>query len=575
MAGLPADASKGSEEEFEFDLDFDLEDLDNMDDEELQRLLDEDPTLEAELKALEETDIAGDEPTVELPDAFPQETASDAYMRAEEEPALDIETPPVLETNSVVEPEVNIDEPPHLPSTQLAEVDDLDDESYEAPPIAPPAPFEEPVSVDSDGPAFDLPPSSDVAGEYEFDQVDATQLNLAPIPRINIHAFCVNERTTALMEAVARDRRLSKAHMTIHAGDSGRASEIYAGEVSPSLIIIEANDNPTEFIAGLDQLASVCDPSTRVICIGDLNDIRLYRDLMDRGISEYLVNPKSPLQIISSIGDLYADPAAPSVGRSFVFVGARGGVGSSTICHNAAWALSEECKSDTILMDLDLAFGTASLDFEHDPSQGLAEALAAPERLDDVLLDRLLQKCTDRLSLFVAPNMLDRDYDMPPESYETVVEMVRKAAPSVAIDLPHLWSGWARHLLQTADEIVITATPDLASFRNAKNLIETVKSSRSNDSEPIVILNQVGVPKRPEVPADQFEEALGIAPHAIIPWDPVSFGLAATNAETVITSAPKSKPTAAFRSLAARLTGQDLHKSSGSLSLKSLFSKNR
>ena len=107
-----------------------------------------------------------------------------------------------------------------------------------------------------------------------------------------------------------------------------------------------------------------------------------------------------------------------------------------------------------------------------------------PNGLNDVLLDRLLQKCSDRLSLFVAPNLLDRDYDLPADSFESVIDTVRQTAPSIAIDLPHMWSSWSKMLLQTADEIVLTATPDLSSFRNAKNIVETIKVHRNNDAPP-------------------------------------------------------------------------------------------
>ncbi|MEM9233276.1 MAG: hypothetical protein AAGA69_03455 [Pseudomonadota bacterium] len=585
MTGSPVNAKDEATDEF--DIDFELDDLDDLDDEELQRLLEQDPALEEELRAIEAAEAAAAEapaaePVVEQPsedheaslpevqDAeettgdIDQETgltalpATSQDMSVEEDDLPDPDdTAEFEETETAITPDAEEPEATAAEEVETAEdvVDDLDDLSF-APPV-----------VESEG----IPPAEVSVSEEE---VDPSSLRLVPIPRINIHAFCQSDRITGLIEQAAQDRRLTKAHVTIHSGDAERAAEIYAQEASPNLILIEGGGQPNDLLNGLDQLANHCDPSTRVICVGDLNDIRLYRELMDRGVSDYLVLPRSPLQVISAIGDLYADPDAPAVGKSYVFVGARGGVGSSTVCHNAAWGLAQDFLSDTVLMDLDLAFGTASLDFEHDPSQGLAEALSAPERLDDVLLDRLLQKCTDRLSLFVAPNMLDLNYDHPAESYEMVVEMVRKTAPSVVIDLPHLWSEWARQTLQSADEIVITATPDLASFRNAKNLVESVKAQRTNDSQPILVLNQVGVPKRPEVPAEQFEEAIGITPLVTIPWDPVSFGTAATNAEAVLEAAPKSKSAAAFRTVAARLAGQEDKVTTG-FSLKSLFSKKR
>lgn len=542
MAGAPVNAE--NEDDFDFDLDFDLDNLDDMDDEELQKLLEQDPELEAELRAIEEAELTernSSQSVTEtaLPPAFSSEDT--AFIEASGE---DLDDQFGEQFSDAMDNNVGQIPPPELP-----------------PAVAPPPPVD--INPLEEGQVSDA----------SFDETFTPfRVTLPPIPRINIHAFCLTEGVSSLIEKSSMDRRLSKAHLTIYTGGVERAAEVYEFESSPNLVIIETGADASEMIDGLDRLATVCDPSTRVICIGQLNDIRLYRDLMDRGVSEYLVRPRSPLQLISAIGDLYTDPDAPAVGRSYVFVGARGGVGSSTVSHNVAWGLAEEYQSDTVLVDLDLAFGTASLDFEHDPSQGLSEALSAPERLDDVLLDRLLQKCSDRLSLFVAPNLLDRDYDLPAESYEAVLEMVRKTAPSVVIDLPHVWSSWSRQVLQRADEIVITATPDLASFRNTKNIVETIRAHRANDSEPILVLNQVGVPKRPEVPAEQFAEAAGIEPSVIIHWDPVAFGIASTNAEAVLEAAPKSKSSAAFRDIAARLTGREMIKSK-SFSLKSLFSK--
>jgi pilus assembly protein CpaE len=386
--------------------------------------------------------------------------------------------------------------------------------------------------------------------------VDPATLTMRPVPRINIAVFCETSGMTALMERAAADRRLAKAHVTIQHGDAFKAAEVFSQEPTPNLLVLESSGTAQDLLGGLAALSEVCDPSTQVLVTGPLNDIQLYRALMDRGISDYLVAPRSPLEIVSAIGSLYADPSAPPVGKSYVFVGARGGAGSSTVCHNVAWAMAERCRTDTVLMDLDLAFGTGSLDFERDPSQGLAEALNAPERLDDVLLDRLLQKCTDRLSLFAAPNLLDRDYDIPAESFEQVIDLVRAGAPAVAVDLPHLWTGWAQKMLMSADEIVITATPDLASFRNAKNIVETIAASRGNDGAPIIVLNQTGVKGRPEVGADQFAESIGREPAHVIPFDPASFGIAATNAQTMFEAAPKAKATAAFDALARQLIGQ-------------------
>ncbi len=129
------------------------------------------------------------------------------------------------------------------------------------------------------------------------------------------------------------------------------------------------------------------------------------------------------------ISGLYLDPGATPIGRVVAVIGARGGAGSSTLSHNIGWCIAEELHINTTIVDLDLPFGTVGLDFNDEASQGVSDALSAPERLDDVLLDRLLLKRGDHLSLFTAPAALERDYDAVPESYEAVIDAVRQTTP--------------------------------------------------------------------------------------------------------------------------------------------------
>ena len=248
--------------------------------------------------------------------------------------------------------------------------------------------------------------------EYDSDYSvsENEEVDHRPVPRISIHAFCETPATTALLEKASVDRRLSKTHLTMHMGGLPKAVDHFQSAATPNLVLVEVVNEGAELFAQLGELAEVCDPSTKVIIIGRVNDIGLYRELITQGVSDYIVRPKSPLSIIASIAELYVDPSAPPIGKTIAFVGARGGAGSSTIAHNVAWSAAEQFHSDTVIMDLDLPFGTASLDFEQDPTSGLVEALASPERLDDVLLDRLLQKHTDRLSfclLYTSPSPRD------------------------------------------------------------------------------------------------------------------------------------------------------------------------
>ena len=379
-----------------------------------------------------------------------------------------------------------------------------------------------------------------------------------PVPRISIHAFCEFPDTGAALQRAAADRRLSKAHLQVQLGGVDAAVQHYTGQITPNLLVVETKLQGEEALLELDRLAEVCDPATKVVVVGRSNDVELYRELMRRGASEYLVAPLSPLQLIEVVSGLYLDPGSAPIGRVVAVIGARGGAGSSTLSHNIGWCIAEELHINTTVIDLDLPFGTVGLDFNDEASQGICDALSAPERLDDVLLDRLLIKRGEHLSLFAAPAVLDREYEASPDAFETVIDAVRQSIPCVILDLPHGWQPWIKTALLAADEVVIVATPDLTSLRNAKNIIDLVKGARPNDAPPRLVINQVGVPKRPEIPAKDFAETMGLDPSAIIPFDPAIFGQAANNGQMVMEVMPKAPVAESLRQLCRAITGRTM-----------------
>lgn len=389
-------------------------------------------------------------------------------------------------------------------------------------------------------------------GDAGFDAEAAERAR--PIPRISIQAFCDDQRSAEVLQYAAEDRRLSKAHVSVHMGGIAAAIAHYVDSPTPNLIIVDTALSGPALLPELDQLAQSCDPGTKVIIIGRYNDVLLYRELLKRGVSEYLVAPIDPMGLMESISNLYNNPDTDPVGHVFAFIGAKGGVGSSTVCHNVAWTLSEVLKSNVTIADLDLAFGTTGLDFNQDPVQGIAEALAAPERLDDQLLDRLLTKCSEHLSIFAAPVVLDRDYDISPESCDMVIDVVRQNVPYVAVDLPHGWSPWTKRVLLQADEVIITAVPDLANLRNAKNIVDLLRTARKNDAKPHLVLNMANVPKRQEITLKEFEQALDVKAIATIDYDCESFSQAANNGQMVEEMNPKAKAAERFREIALAMT---------------------
>jgi pilus assembly protein CpaE len=398
-------------------------------------------------------------------------------------------------------------------------------------------------------PAIEGPVGDPAEASLEMGSVERAR----PIPRISIQAFCETQTVAEIVQHAAEDRRLAKVHVSVHMGGVVAAVAHYQESPTPNLIIVESSLPRAQLLAELDRLAESCDSGTKVIVIGHMNDVLLYRELLKRGVSEYLVAPVNAVNLMESISNLYNDPQSDPVGHVFAFIGAKGGVGSSTICHNTAWTLSEVLKSGVIIADLDLAFGTTGLDFNQDPVQGIAEALSSPERLDEVLLDRLLTKCSEHLSIFAAPVVLDRDYEILPDACDMVIDVVRQSVPYVAVDLPHGWSVWTKRILLQADEVVITAAPDLANLRNAKNVIDLLKQARKNDSQPHLVINMANMPKRPEITVKEFENALGLKAAVVIDFDCETFGQASNNGQMIEELNSKAKAAPSFREIAMAL----------------------
>ncbi len=379
---------------------------------------------------------------------------------------------------------------------------------------------------------------------------------IAPVPRITIQAFCETADIADAIQAAAGDRRMQKAHVKVQMGGAPAAVEAYRNAPTPNVILIEADRDRPAILGYLDTLAEFCDAGTKVVVVGHVNDVILYRELMRRGISEYLIAPVAVLDFVRTTSELFSGPSADPVGRTIAVVGAKGGVGASTVAHNLAWAIGQGLGAPTAIADLDIAFGTAGLDFNQDPPQGIAEAVFAPDRLDGNLVDRLLSKCSDNLSLLAAPAVLDRTADLTESALDGLIDILRGMIPNIVLDVPHLWTAWAKRMLISADEIAIVAAPELASLRNAKNLFELLRQSRPNDRKPKIILNQVGVPKRPEISAAEFAKALGTELAAVLPFDAQLFGTAANNGQMIAEVQPSGKAAETFADLAAAITGR-------------------
>jgi pilus assembly protein CpaE len=376
----------------------------------------------------------------------------------------------------------------------------------------------------------------------------------ASLHRVTIDAFAASAETQACLREAAQAPALRRCRLGIQGGGLAGAIEHYAERGTPQLVLVEAADGDDLF-ALLDRLADVCAANTRVLVIGGANDIQLYRTLLQRGISDYLPRPLSGRQIAEAIAALFADSRNAPRGRTYAFFGVRGGAGSSIVAQNFAWHLGRHLAEPVIYVDLDLWFGTSLLAFNLEAKQTAADALAHPERLDEVLMERCLIDYDDNLRILASAGDCRIAPALSLDAVETLIDIARKLAAAVVLDLPRHWTDWTRHCLEAADETVITALPDFASIRDGKTLVEGLAAARGT-APARLLLNKVESGRKTQLTAKDFQEALGVAPSLSLPFEPGLFGEAATLGQMLGEVNKSHKAVLAFEQLAASLAGK-------------------
>lgn len=375
------------------------------------------------------------------------------------------------------------------------------------------------------------------------------------VPRICIEAFCVTPEFAGAMQTGAQDRRMAKAKTSVGMGGAASAAKRYANVGTPNLIIVETRAAGFSVFQELETLAAVCDEDTKVIVAGPSNDVTLYRELIRQGVCEYLVTPSAPLQIIEAIAAAYEDPDARPAGKTIAVFGVRGGVGSSVLSHNLAELIAEQSERDTVLIDLDLEFGTVALDFNVDAHNSVVDALTDIDGLDDVKLKRLLFQQSEHLHLLTAPASIQRRAEATEAAVLGLLDIARFAADFVLLDTPHQWSPGVRCALRQSDKVVLVATPDLVSLRNLKSVYDWLKAERQHDEPPKIILNQVGEAKRPEIAASEFADIVGAPVDMILPYEPALFGAALNDGKSLVNLNGARKVVEKLEPIAASICG--------------------
>ncbi|MCA8886597.1 MAG: AAA family ATPase [Hyphomonadaceae bacterium] len=471
-----------------------------------------------------------------------QRARTRARHRAKYAPALELTAGDVLQCSD--EDEAPFEPPPADDIFGLAECEAEHEETLFADQDE--APFDPPEFEDE--PVFSAPaqvatkPEPIVAPPI----VEAPPPKDRPLPAISIFAAWDRPEAEALMRELAADQRLARTDMHISRG--GIDAAIAHGHAD--LFLLDTTLDGAAMLAALDRVRAVA-PKACIVILGAVNDIALLRELAARGVSDYIVPPAKAGDIARSLCALFADV---ETAKTIAVIGARGGIGASTIARNIAWSIAERQRQKTTLVDLDLSFGSAAASFRQDTRLSVRD-VADAEDCESALASALLLP-TPNLQLLPAP-VTTAELEIEPAAFDQLIANVRRTATYVVMDLPHAWEPWVRAALREADEVIIVAGPDLASLRNADNMLKLLRSERDKVSAPNVVISMSGAPKRPEIPEKDFTEAIRVKPLLSFAFEPELFASAEMDGQTIYEAAPDSKAALQLDMLASMLTGHE------------------
>jgi pilus assembly protein CpaE len=335
----------------------------------------------------------------------------------------------------------------------------------------------------------------------------------------------------------------------------------------PRLVLVDLADS-ADPVEGLTELTQLCGPSTRFLAIGAVNDVTLYRQLVGLGIADYLVKPVSSEVLCDALtAAARVDEAASSAQRStrlFAFVGARGGVGTTTMAIATAWLIAHEFKLRTALVDLDLHFGNLALNLDLEPGRGLREALENPERTDSLLLASAMVTEGDKLPILATEESLEEQLMFDGTAVAPLLSALSQDYDCLIVDLPRALDSIARQVIALADSTIVVTDLSLSALRDSVRLVDLAQKLEARN-KPLVVANQVGADHRGEIGRAEFEKGLNGTLDLTVPFDAKAMLAAAHGGKAVPAAAASSKAAVEMRKLAARLAGRDDDRPRGGL----------
>lgn len=340
------------------------------------------------------------------------------------------------------------------------------------------------------------------------------------LPTSSVDLFLKDKQTTEAANSLINDWRFARVNVNVEEGNVQTAIQSYKETKSPNLVIIETEVIDESFTKALETLSEYCEEGTSAIIIGPVNDVNLYRSLTAMGVSDYLVKPVlfDPLREI--IASNLIEKLGAKGSRLIGVIGAKGGVGVSSLSQGLAWGISDSLNQKTFLMDAAGGWSSLSVGMGFDPATTLFEAVRAATNKDEDTLGRMFFKASDKLTVLAAGSDPMLEASVHAQQYEELIDLMMVKYPVVMIDLSGSIPSLKRAVINRAHELVVVTTPTLPALRSARSLIQEIKLLKSGDLSNVdLIVNMEGMIPSKEVPKKDIADSMDMKPTVTIPFD--------------------------------------------------------
>ncbi|ARR51969.1 Flp pilus assembly protein ATPase CpaE [Rhizorhabdus wittichii] len=335
-------------------------------------------------------------------------------------------------------------------------------------------------------------------------------------------AFVTDDVSSELLKPLVFE--LGWAPESVNKGGLRAAIQSLSVSASPTILFVDLSES-TDPLGDVNALAEVCEPGTIVISAGTANDVRLYRELLNSGIQDYLLKPFTADQIRDALaqaqmmlmGPRHGVQAEDSIHIMTAVVGARGGVGASTVASSIAWLMGESGGHTTALLDLDVHFGTGALSLDLEPGRGLTDAIDNPARIDGLFLERALVKANEKLSVLSAEAPINHPIITDGGAYFQLQEEMKGAFECTIVDVPRTMMVQHPHLFHEVQSVVLVVDLTLAATRDTIRILAWLKNN-APQAGVLVVANRVH-PSLTEISRKDFENSIEREIDFVLPYD--------------------------------------------------------